>query len=71
MEWIKGQLILKELFGILEFFRKTNERIRHSTVITQPQIPKIHVMNSTKAMSQEGLNCDLKMFMSYEGVKSF
>ena len=28
----KGQLISKRLFGILEFFQKTHERIRHSTV---------------------------------------
>ena len=28
----KRQLILKGLFGILEFFQKTNERIQHSTV---------------------------------------
>ena len=34
----KGQLISKGLFGILEFFQKTNERIRHSTVRHKKQI---------------------------------
>ena len=27
MQWPKGQLISKELFGILEFLQKTNEQI--------------------------------------------
>ena len=28
LSWFKGQLISKELFGILKFFQKPNERIR-------------------------------------------
>ena len=32
MWFAKGQLISKWLFGILEFFQKTNKRIWHSTV---------------------------------------
>ena len=30
-EFVKGQIISKELFGVLEFSPKTNERIRRSS----------------------------------------
>ena len=29
--YVKGQIVSKELFGVLEFSQKTNERIRHSS----------------------------------------
>ena len=58
----KGHLISKWLFGILEFFQKTNEWIQHSTVWKKPVVYQNfgHIQPLISAAETEGRK--LKLF---------